>query len=32
VIVAELALPGVFEFTQEPVCDTRGWFARTYDR
>jgi dTDP-4-dehydrorhamnose 3,5-epimerase len=32
VIVAELVLPGVFELTQEPVHDTRGWFARTYDR
>jgi dTDP-4-dehydrorhamnose 3,5-epimerase len=32
VIFAELALPGVFEFTLEPVRDTRGWFARTYDR
>jgi dTDP-4-dehydrorhamnose 3,5-epimerase len=32
VIYAELALPGVFELTQEPVQDTRGWFSRTYDR
>lgn len=31
-IVAELSLPGVFELTQEPVRDTRGWFARSYDR
>ena len=31
-IFAELALPGVFELTQEPVQDARGWFARTYDR
>ncbi len=31
-IFAELALPGVFELTQEPVQDTRGWFSRMYDR
>ena len=31
-IYAELALPGVFELTQEPVEDSRGFFARTYDR
>jgi dTDP-4-dehydrorhamnose 3,5-epimerase len=32
VIYAELALPGVFELTPEPVEDSRGLFARTYDR
>jgi dTDP-4-dehydrorhamnose 3,5-epimerase len=32
VIVAELSLQGVFELTQEPLRDSRGWFARTYDR
>jgi dTDP-4-dehydrorhamnose 3,5-epimerase len=32
VTLAELALPGVFEVTQEAVRDARGWFARTYDR
>jgi dTDP-4-dehydrorhamnose 3,5-epimerase len=32
VIYTELAVPGVFELTPEPVEDARGFFARTYDR
>jgi dTDP-4-dehydrorhamnose 3,5-epimerase len=32
VIYTELALPGVFELTQEPAHDSRGWFTRVYDR
>lgn len=31
-IIEQLAIEGVFELTQEPVEDERGFFARLYDR